>query len=127
MTVSKLFEEGEARAKTTARADQLRPLNLPQSVEVELDDAGLPTAVASCYLPTAQPPYRPEDEEERSEAIDSGPSRKTIETLIETWHVNDEWWREQIARRYVEVILEGGKHVVLYEDLNTDRWFMQMP
>jgi hypothetical protein len=51
---------------------------------------------------------------------------KSIEAVIEVWRVDDEWWREVISRRYLEVVLEGGSHVVLYEDLVTGDWFMQM-
>jgi hypothetical protein len=115
-----------ARPKATARADQLRPLNLPQPVTVELDDAGLPSKIADSYRRTAVPPYRP-DAEECNETTDRDPPGKAVETIIEIWHVDDEWWRDPIARRYVEVILEGGKHMVLYEDSTANRWFMQMP
>ena len=113
--------------KREARADQLRPLNLPQPVKVELDDAELPAVVAEVFRPSTHPHVRPDNEEERSEAIHSGLVGKAVEAIIEIWHVDDEWWREPISRRCVEVILEGGKHVVLYEDLTTRDWFMQRP
>jgi hypothetical protein len=48
-----------------------------------------------------------------------------VETVIEIWRVDDEWWRQPIARRYVEVVLKGGKHLVLYEDLVTGDWYKQ--
>ena len=113
----------EARLKAAARVDQLRPLNLPQPVKVELDDAELPAVVVDAF----RPPVRLKNEEKSGEAIDSGLVGKAVETIIEIWHVDDEWWREPISRRCVEVILEGGKHVVLYEDLTTNDWFMQRP
>jgi hypothetical protein len=47
--------------------------------------------------------------------------------VLELWHVDDEWWRDQIARRYIEVVLEGGKHAVLFEDLLKGTWFVQEP
>ena len=72
-------------------------------------------------------PVRPESEAEQVAASESDAAERTVESILETWHIDDEWWREPISRRYVEVILEGGKHVVLYEDLNTGDWFMQMP
>ena len=117
----------EARPKAAARADQLRPLNLPRPVEVKLDGAGLPVVVADIFRPSACPPVRPEPEEECSEPMRNGLAGKPVESIIEIWHVDDEWWREPISRRCVEVILEGGKHVVLYEDLTTNDWFMQRP
>jgi len=32
-----------------------------------------------------------------------------------------------IARAYLEVIMEGGKRLVLFQDLTTGQWFVQMP
>lgn len=117
----------ESRIKGGARANQLRPLNLPQPVEVELDDAGLPLLVASAYRRTAVQPYSPESAGARGEATESNTTTRAVESVLEIWRVDDEWWREPISRRYVEVILKGGKHVVLYEDVNTGDWFMQKP
>ena len=117
--------KGRARPQAAARADQLRPLNLPQPVKVELDDAGLPTVVGELRPSAVLPFYPSENGDERSRATDSEVVGKAVESVIEIWHVDDEWWREPISRRCVEVILEGGKHVVLYEDLTTSDWFMQ--
>jgi hypothetical protein len=50
---------------------------------------------------------------------------KRVDAVRETWRIDDEWWRDQIARRYVDLILEGGAHVVLYEDLLAGKWFLQ--
>jgi len=56
-----------------------------------------------------------------------GPSDGKIETVGETWRIDDEWWRKTISRVYWEVILEGGKRVVLFQDLISTEWFMQLP
>jgi hypothetical protein len=50
-----------------------------------------------------------------------------IETILESWRIDDEWWRQSITRCYHEVLLEGGKRVVLFEDVATGEWFAQMP
>jgi len=126
-TTSTTTGKREARQKAAARADQLRPLNLPRPVEVELDEAGLPAVVAGVFRPSACPPVRSKPEEEHNEPISNGLAGKPVESIIEIWHVDDEWWREPISRRCVEVILEGGKHVVLYQDLTTSDWFVQRP
>ena len=68
-------------------------------MEVKLDAAGLP-AMVECH---------------------------TIESVGEFWRIDDEWWRQPIVRRYVEAILAGGKHVVLFEDLVTGEWWIQSP
>lgn len=89
-------------SRTALRADRLRPLNQPYAIEVEVDERGQPLAI------TAE-------------------KRRVVEEIIEMWRVDDEWWREPISRRYADVVLEGGAHIVLYEDVLTDEWFMQKP
>ena len=54
-------------------------------------------------------------------------TRKRVTEVLEVWRVDDEWWRNPVSRRYVEVALEGGGHVVLFENLVTSSWCMQMP
>lgn len=86
------------------RTDRLRALNVPRPVEVELDAHGFPFAI----------------EEE-------GREKRIVEEILEAWRIDDEWWREPITRQYVEVVLEGGGHMVLFEDLKAKQWFMQTP
>ena len=90
-----------ANTRTPIRSHRLRPLNLPRSIRVELNKENLPVAITF------------HDKE------------KKVEEIGETWRIDDEWWRDQIARRYVEVMLVGGGHVVVYEDLIGGDWFMQ--
>ena len=88
-----------APARTPLRADRLRALNVPQSVVVECDVDDRPRVVSDIV----------------------------IETILESWRIDDEWWRQSITRCYHEVLLEGGKRVVLFEDVATGEWFAQMP
>ncbi len=138
--MTKTTTKREPRSDTRVRADLLRPLNLPRPVKVELDDAGLPSLVADYGSPTTLGSSSSTTLESRSsadseqlveaaesEAAKNRANGKRVESVLEIWCVHDEWWREPILRRYVEVILEGGKHVVLYEDLFTDNWFLQQP
>jgi len=89
---------------TRNRADRLRALNVQQRVEVTLDERGVPVVVKR----------------------EAGSGRR-IESIGEVWRIDDEWWRTPIVRRYVEVILEGGGRVVLFEDLSTGEWWIQKP
>jgi len=82
--------------------DRLRALNAPQRVQVELDEHRRPTAVKR-----------------------GTGNEKRVESYGENWRMDDEWWRQPIVRRYVEVVLEGGGRVVLFEDLITGEWFVQ--
>src|SRR2546425_7558884 len=92
--------------------DRLRALNVPQRVEVELDADGMPMNVKRETL---------------KDSLTVAGNGKRVEALGESWRIHDEWWRQPIVRRYVEVILEGGGRMVLFEDLNTGEWWMQKP
>lgn len=52
---------------------------------------------------------------------------RRVEELLEIWRIDDEWWRTPIHRRYADVVLEGGGHIVLFEDLTSGQWFAQQP
>lgn len=94
-----------APARAPLRTDRLRAVNEPRTVRVELNESGLPTTVGWA----------------------DGPMGSKVECVNETWRIDDEWWRKQISRLYFEVMLEGGKRIVLFKDLIADEWFMQQP
>lgn len=54
-------------------------------------------------------------------------SNPAVDSVREIWRIDDEWWRQPVSRRYHEVVLEGGRRVVLFEDLVTGDWFVQKP
>jgi hypothetical protein len=83
---------------------------MPEPVTVELDGERAPVVVH-------QAPDTP----------GTPGTGKRVEAIGESWRVEDEWWRQPISRRYVEVVLEGGGRVVLYEDLITGAWWVQQP
>lgn len=92
--------------RTPLRADRLRALNLPRKVAVVLGDDELPREIRELDASTS-------------------PTSRRIAAIGEVWRVDDEWWRALIARRYIEVLLEGGKHAMLFEDLTSHEWFIQ--
>ena len=88
-----------APARAPLRTDRLRAVNAPKPVSLEWDASG----------------------------VLSVSKVGKIEAILETWRIDDEWWRQPIARAYMEVMLEGGKRLVLFQDLITGEWFSQMP
>ena len=94
-----------APARAPLRTDRLRAVNEPQPVTVEVDTSGAPAAVGRF----------------------GGSADGKIECINETWRIDDEWWRQTISRLYIEAMLEGGKRVVLFQDLITGNWFIQQP
>ena len=93
-----------ASSRTPLRIDRLRAVNEPQPVTVDLNESGL--------MMIGRP---------------DGRTVGKVEAIIESWRIDDEWWRRTIARNYMEVMLEGGKRMVLFQDLLTGQWFAQMP
>ena len=91
-----------ASSGTETSADRLRPLNLPRPVQVTVDkQSGLPLALR-----------------ERN-------CRREVECIQDSWYVDDEWWRDPISRRYVQVLLRNGAIRTLFHDRIADRWFEQ--
>lgn len=49
-----------------------------------------------------------------------------VDTVRESWLVEDRWWTaEPVRRRYWEIVTTCGRNVVLFRDLEQDRWFSQ--
>ena len=77
----------------------LRALGLPQPVAVRTAAHGLPVAVDG----------------------------RPVEAVREEWRVEEGWWSDRpVRRRYLEVVLAGGRLAVLFEDLlQPGTWFAQ--
>jgi hypothetical protein len=82
--------------------DRVRPLNLPRPILVTLDEvSGLPRVL-----------------HERNR-------RQAIERIQDAWWVDDEWWREPISRRYLQVMLRDGALRTIFHDRIANVWFAQ--
>ena len=52
--------------------------------------------------------------------------RSPVEAVVEDWVVEDRWWTGRpLRRRYFELVLEGGRNVVVFRDLAGGRWYLQ--
>ncbi len=81
---------------------RLRSLNRPRAAKVEAAESGEPAALHV-----------------------SG-RRIAVESVLETWRIEDEWWRERpVSRMYYRVLLEDGRVVDLYRALGSGRWYRQ--
>lgn len=81
---------------------RLKPLGQPVVVTVRTDEHGAPTHVR---LP--------------------GKTARRVEAVRERWRIDDEWWREQISREYLAVVLDDGRVLTLYHDLSDGLWYAQ--
>lgn len=77
------------------------PINTPHPLAVEATAAGLPIAVLWRGV------------------------FKRVAAIHDRWRIDDEWWRDEISRRYFAIELEGGRRLTLYHDLVRDAWFAQ--
>ncbi|MGD9932656.1 MAG: DUF6504 family protein [Dehalococcoidia bacterium] len=81
--------------------EAVRPLNLPAPAAVDATDQGAPRGV-----------------------LWRGVYRR-VQAIHDTWRIDDEWWREEVSRRYFVVELDYGRRLTLYRDLLRDTWFTQ--
>ena len=82
-------------------SSDIRRLNVPRSVAVEEDVRGFPAVV-----------------------LLSAKRREVIDSVIDRWRLDDEWWRESpVSRLYYSVMLFSGSRLVLYKDLVAGGWF----
>ncbi len=78
-----------------------RALNKPRQARVRLDPA-------------------------RPEGMPAEVDGERVESLRESWLVEDRWWTaEPLRRRYWELVGERGRNVVVFHDLGSNNWFVQ--
>jgi hypothetical protein len=52
--------------------------------------------------------------------------RIAVEAVVETWRIDDEWWRDKpVSRMYWRVALEDGRVVDVYRDPASGKWWRQ--
>jgi hypothetical protein len=73
----------------------------PRPVQVQVDAAGDPVAVRGRRGPVP------------------------IAGIRERWRIDDEWWRTPLSRDYFQVILEGGRPLLLFRDRVGGGWYFQ--
>ncbi|HKK93007.1 MAG TPA: hypothetical protein VJ925_06210 [Longimicrobiales bacterium] len=88
------------RKATGSATRRLRRLDAPRDIRVKTDDAGRPIRVARARRVLA------------------------VDRIVESWRIDDEWWRSPISRRYFVTVLEDGAHLTLYRDLVTGAWYV---
>lgn len=51
---------------------------------------------------------------------------RAVEAIRDQWLVEDRWWTATPLRRhYLEVVLAGGRCLVVYRDIGTGCWYEQ--
>ena len=95
----------------------LRPMGLPQPLRVRTDECGEPAEV---ILPSREGPRgvrRPRGGEGRT---------LVVEQVEEVWRIAEEWWREApIERTYYRLLVDGGRTLTVFRDLEDEQWYEQ--
>jgi hypothetical protein len=62
-------------------------------------------------------------------AVDGTPLRvdgRAVESVRERWLIDEGWWTDApVRRRYSEIVLDGGRLAVVFEDLRDGGWYRQ--
>ena len=67
-----------------------------------------------------------EDDAGRPIAVHLSGRRLPVESLLESWRIDDEWWRQRpVSRVYYRVLLEDGRTLDVFRDLVSGRWRRQ--
>src|SRR5690348_13063675 len=86
------------------RSAELRPVNAPAPLRVQLDAQG---RIVGLWRQGRLTP-------------------RSIAAIQDRWRIDDEWWREhRVARMYYEVVLDDGTLLTIFQDLVGDEWFEQ--
>lgn len=80
----------------------LRPLNLPRPVQI------------IAPAPDALPAF----------LIESG-RRLRVEEILDSWDIDEEWWRDRLWRRYYQLVLENGHLITVFQNLVDGSWYQQ--
>jgi hypothetical protein len=92
-------KSSDRHASGTARAkERVLRLNLPRQCRVEATADGRPLRVDG----------------------------RAVESVRERWLIDEGWWTDTpVRRRYSEIVLDGGRLTVVFEDLRGGGWYRQ--
>ena len=90
-------------------AHRIVPVNVPAPIAVACDKTGAPIAV--CPHPNPLP---------------EGEGMKPVGAIQSMWRIDDEWWRDRpISRLYYSLLMEDGRLMTVFQDLEDRTWWEQ--
>lgn len=49
-----------------------------------------------------------------------------VQSVVDRWRIDDEWWRDHpVSRMYYECLVDGGLQIAVFQDLLTGQWYEQ--
>ena len=89
-------------SRAATRPGPIRPLNTPTPLKIDVDKNGKPERL-----------WLQRQWQEVLEQLDS-------------WCIDDEWWRQQpVCRTYFRLLLDDGRRVTVFQDAVTETWYLQ--
>jgi len=58
-------------------------------------------------------------------SVTIGRQTHRVTAIQDRWRIDDLWWRQPLARAYFEAVLDDGRAITLYHDLQQDTWALQ--
>jgi hypothetical protein len=76
-------------------------------------------------------PYEPEAVEVVSRegvpvAVTIKKRRLPVREVLNTWRIDEEWWRAPISRLYFLLQFDNGIRATVFHDLEGNRWYRQL-
>jgi hypothetical protein len=67
---------------------------------------------------------RPADIRMGGDSVPAAVGATHVDSVLEDWLVEDRWWTERpVRRRYLELVLDNGRCVLVFRDLSSGRWY----
>ena len=48
-----------------------------------------------------------------------------VKAILNTWRIDDEWWRKPVSRLYYLVEFTNGSRLTVFRDVLTGKWYRQ--
>jgi hypothetical protein len=106
---------------------QHRPPRTPRSPRSPASaSAPAPAGEAAIRILGGLAEPRPTRVEATAQGVPLRVEGRAVESIRETWQVEEGWWTASpVRRRYHEVVIAGGRLLTLYEDLVAGTWHSQ--
>ena len=52
-------------------------------------------------------------------------NRRRVTHVRDIWRIDDEWWRQEISRRYFELEMSNASVITVFQDLVSGNWYRQ--
>lgn len=86
------------------------PLNAPRQIRVTAAGDGGPVSARGGGHPAS---------------VRIGGRQRQVARVSNEWRIDDEWWRQEISRRYFELELGDGQVITVFCDLVSGSWYQQ--